>query len=341
MQWRRSNRSLIRNETRDSVFDAKGHIMAKEDRSIDEQAIAWTIRARDAAFDDWDGLTTWLEADSAHAQTFERMTMLDELLPELLPPERPKQWHETDIIPARRWSFARLGSIAAGIVAVAGVSFLSLPYVPYSVETDAGEQRTVALADGSKIELNGNTRITLRKAYPRAAVLDSGEALFTVVHNEADPFIVEVGSATIRDAGTVFNIIRDDQTTEIGVSEGLVIYNPAKERIALKPGFALRAIDGQRSSETFSIPINAVGSWKRSQLSYNAAAMDRVAADLSRSLGENVTASAEVRAMRFTGTINLQKDASAFFEDAAPVLGVGAKRTKDGWILVGGDEAIR
>ena len=315
--------------------------MAADNILSDEQAIAWTIRARDPDFDDWDALTAWLEADPAHAQAFERMTMLDDILPELIPAERTEQWHEADVRPARRWSFGRLGSIAAAIVAVIGLSFLSLPYLPYSVETGAGERQTVTLADGSSIELNGKTRITLRNAYPREVALESGEALFTVVHNDADPFLVEVGGATVRDAGTVFNIVRDRGTTEVGVSEGLVIYNPAKERIALRPGFALRAVDGKKDAETFAVPISAVGGWKRNQLSYNAAAMDRVAADLSRSLGEKVTASAEVRSVRFTGTINLQEDAGAFFEEAAPVLGVGVKRTDDGWILVGGDEAVR
>ncbi len=315
--------------------------MATDHRSIEEQAIAWTIRARDPDFDDWDALTAWLEADAAHTQAFERMTMLDDMVPALLPAKRPAPWPDAAVRPARRWSLARLGSIAAAMVAVIGLSFLSLPNLPYSVETGAGERRTVALADGSRIDLNGDTRITLRKAYPRKALLDRGEALFTVVHNEAEPFVVEVGGATVRDAGTVFNIVRDRGTTEVGVSEGLVIFNPAKQRVTLRPGMALRAVDGKRKAETFAIPVDAVGSWKRGQLSYNGVAMDRIAADLSRSLGQKVTASAEVRTVRFTGTINLQKDASAFFEESAPVLGVEVKRTGEGWILVGGDAAIR
>jgi len=315
--------------------------MADENISTEEQAIAWTIRARDPAFDNWDELTVWLEADAAHMRAFERMTLLDDLLPELVPAEHADRWQETDGQPAPRWSFARLGSIAAAVIAVIGLSFFSLPYIPYSIETGAGGRQTVTLADGSRIELNGDTRITLRRAYPREALLERGEALFTVVHNDADPFVVDVGGATVRDAGTVFNIIRDRGTTEVGVSEGLVIYNPENERIKLRPGFALRAVDGTKGAETFSVPVSAVGSWKRNQLSYNSASMDRITADLSRSLGRPVTASAEVRNSRFTGTINLQKDADALFKDAGPVLGVGAKRTKDGWILVGGDEAAR
>lgn len=315
--------------------------MATEDKSVDEQAIAWTIRARDPDFADWDALTAWLEADAAHAAAFERMTMLDDMLPNLVPARRADQRHGAHLPPARRWSVGRLGSMAAALVAVIGLTFMALPYLPTSVETGPGERRTIALADGSSIALNGDTRITLRKAYPRAARLDRGEALFTVVHNEADPFIVAVGDAMVRDAGTVFNIIRDGARTEVGVSEGEVIYNPDQDRVVLKPGSALRAVDGKRRPAVFAVPVNAVGSWTRNQLSYNGAAMDRIAADLSRSLGQNVTVSAEARAMRFTGTINLQPDARAMFAEAAPVLGVAAKQTEQGWILVRADEAIR
>ncbi|MBL0925758.1 MAG: FecR domain-containing protein [Sphingomonadaceae bacterium] len=315
--------------------------MAMEDRPIDEQAIAWTIRSREADFDDWEALTEWLEADAAHAKAFERMTMLDDMLPELIPAEPSPLRIVADMAPARRWSFRRLGSIAAAMVALTGLSFLSLQYLPYSVETGAGERQIVALRDGSTIELNGDTKITLRKSDPRHAELERGEALFTVVHNAHDPFIVEVGNAVVKDAGTVFNIVRHGKSTEVGVSEGLVIYNPEKERVALKPGQALRADDRQMGIETFAVPTSAVGGWRRNQLTYDAASMDRVAADLSRSLGRNIAASAEVRDMRFTGTINVQKDADRFVTETAPVLGVGVRRTENGWILVGGDEASR
>jgi transmembrane sensor len=312
--------------------------MATDRNLIEEQAIAWTIAARDVDFDDWDALTAWLEADATHAEAFERMTMLDDMLPELLPSRPVIVRHE---VQPRRWSFARLGAVAAAIVAVIGLSFLSLRYLPYSIETGAGERQTIALADGSTIELNGDTKITLSKSYPRHAELERGEALFTVVHNDRDPFVVEVGGAVVEDAGTVFNVIRSGDSTEVGVSEGLVIYNPQKERVALKPGQALRAFDGKMRAETFAVPLSAVGGWKRNQLTYNAASMDRIAADLSRSLGRRIIASAEVRSMRFTGTINVQKDADRFVAETAPVLGVGVRRTEDGWMLVEGDEAIR
>ncbi len=306
---------------------------------IEEQAIAWTIRARDPDFDDWSKLTEWLEADVAHGAAFQKLAMLDDILPQLIPAPTKRQWRQIIFQPSR-WSAGGISAIAAVFVAVISLSFFMAQPSYYSVETGAGEQRVIALDDGSRIELNGDTQITLSKEEPRFAVLDRGEALFTVVHNNSEPFIVEVGDAVVQDAGTVFNIIRFGETTEVGVAEGLVIYNPEAEKVSLPPGQGLR-VAGRGRPETFSIPAAAVGSWKRNQLTYNNASMGRIASDLSRFLGQKISVDAQAKSMRFTGTINLTKDAGQFFGETTPVLGVNAKRTKDGWVLAGADEASR
>ena len=307
---------------------------------IEEKAIAWTIRARDPDFDDWDALTEWLEADSAHNTAFQKLALLDDILPELIPAHPKRQWRQIIFQPSR-WSASGFGAIAAVFVAVITLSIFMAQPSYYSVETGSGEQRVIALDDGSRIELNGDTQITLSKNDPRFVVLDRGEALFTVVHNDREPFIVEVGDAVVQDAGTVFNIIRVGETTEVGVAEGLVIFNPDDEKLSLAPGRGLRVSGRGRAPEVFSVPTAAVGSWQRNQLTYNDADMGRIAADLSRSLGQKISVDAQAKSMRFTGTINLTKDVGQFFGETAPVLGVSARRTKDGWILAGVDEASR
>ena len=307
---------------------------------IEDQAIAWTIRARDPDFDDWDALTEWLEADAEHGAAFQKLALLDDIIPELLPAPSKRAWRRKILQPSR-WSTAGIGAMAAVFVAVITLSFFLTQPSYYSVQTASGEQRVIALDDGSRIELNGDSQVTLSKDDPRFAVLDRGEALFTVVHNDLDPFIVEVGDAVVQDAGTVFNIIRADEMIEVGVAEGLVIYNPEAEKVSLVPGRGLRVAGRGRAPEPFAITANAVGGWKRNQLTYNDASMSRVASDLSRSLGVKVTVAPGTQSTRFTGTINLTKDVDRFFSEAAPVLGVSARQTNDSWILAGVNEAPR
>ena len=56
--------------------------------------------------------------------------------------------------------------------------------------------------------------------------LESGEAMFHVVHRDEAPFVVETGDARLVDLGTAFNVIRRARATSVAVSEGIVVYKP-------------------------------------------------------------------------------------------------------------------
>ncbi|QHL90470.1 hypothetical protein GVO57_06010 [Sphingomonas changnyeongensis] len=78
----------------------------------------------------------------------------------------------------------------------------------------------MTLADGSRVDLNGGTRIALDRGNPRFARLERGEALFTIVHDEARPFEVHAGDAVLRDLGTVFDVVREPDRLRVAVAEG-------------------------------------------------------------------------------------------------------------------------
>src|SRR3546814_7021219 len=114
-----------------------------------------------------------------------------------------------------------------------GVSGLGLFDGADRIETLAGEHRTVELADGSKIEINGASVVEIDADRPRFARLESGEAMFHVVHRDDDPFVVETGGAKIVDLGTAFNVVRRDRQTSVAVSEGIILYNPDRDKVRL------------------------------------------------------------------------------------------------------------
>ena len=172
--------------------------------TVEAQAIDWLIRQRDTAFDDWEGFTTWLELGPDHAAIYDRLASLDADLSHLPKPVEETAVPERSIIASRRTWIG--GAMAAALVAIVGFSMLNSGIT--RIETDAGEHRTVALADGSRIEVNGGTLIELDEDKPRFVRLESGEAMFHVVHREGDPFMVEAGKARLVDMGTAFNVIR-------------------------------------------------------------------------------------------------------------------------------------
>lgn len=321
----------------------------RHDRIFDE-AIDWVVRLRDAGPEGWEAFTAWLEADPAHGAAYEEAALADQDWGELAPPARRiAPAHDLPVRPVfgapaqapapprhgltrRRWLG---GAVAASLIGLVGYATLAPDRSVYAVETQAGERRSVALADGSRIDLNGSTRLRLDRDAPRFARLEQGEALFTVVHDDRRPFEVEVAGTTLRDMGTVFNVVSDRGTLEVGVAEGAVLYDPGGEAVNLTPGMTLRRDAGGRAQLSRREP-EAISGWRDGRLVYASATVGQVAADLSRNLGVPVATTASVERRPFTGVIILDPQPQSTIDRAAGLLGVEADRSDEGWILKSG-----
>lgn len=95
--------------------------------------------------------------------------------------------------------------------------------------TELGEQRTLALADGSTVELNAlsTVRVHVTKAERRVDLV-RGQALFRVVHEAVRPFLVRSGAVDVRDLGTEFDVNRSASGTTVTVVEGRVAVLPSE-----------------------------------------------------------------------------------------------------------------
>ncbi|WP_336974896.1 FecR family protein [Sphingobium aromaticiconvertens] len=300
---------------------------------IQEEALGWVIRTRDPDFIDWTGFTAWLEADSRHAAAYDVLATDDADLAALVPSEPvivPPPANDVGEPGWRRWRWLAGGAIAAALVATLSIATLNRTDI-YTVTTKPGETRVIALEDGTRIDVNGGSTLRLDHKNLRFAALDQGEAAFTVTHDEHDPFRVKVGETVFEDAGTVFNIVHSGTTTRIGVSEGLVVYNPESEAISLPAGRAL--VEDAAGLRLSAVDRQAVASWRQGRLIYDNAPIGEVTGDISRSLGVRLDGTSSAKAMRFTGTILLDKDAPRFFARTAPLLGLSAVRQGDAWLL--------
>ena len=302
--------------------------------AVEAQAIDWIIRQRDPAFDDWDGFAGWLAEDPEHTALYDALAMLDEDL-EALPPEvRPSV--VINPAPPRRLSRRTWfgGAIAAALVAVVVLPNLGLFADPNRIETAAGEHRTVALGDGSTIEINGASIVTLDKQRPRFARLESGEAMFHVVHREGDPFVVEAGASRIVDLGTAFNVVRRNRGTSVAVSEGVVLYNPGRDKVRVEAGQAIEAGDNDgKPPQVQPIDVANVGGWRTGLLVYNDAPLAVVAEDLKRTAGIDVAIAPAAAGRSFRGALIIDKDRARTVADLAALSGTTAERRGDGWVL--------
>jgi transmembrane sensor len=93
----------------------------------------------------------------------------------------------------------------------------------HAYATDVGGMQAVRLADGTRMELNTNTRLHAKVTdTARTVTLESGEAFFDVMHDEKRPFVVYAGNRRITDIGTRFSVFRNGDDVRITVQEGRV-----------------------------------------------------------------------------------------------------------------------
>lgn len=302
---------------------------------IRDAAIDWLIRQRDPDFADWDLFTDWLSADPRHAVIYQEMAVADAEMADLIATGPASPVVATPpVVPRRRFLGWVGGGLAASLLAgLSGYTLMQASPQPYSVETAGGERLSVTLRDGSRIDLNGGTKVTLDRRDGRVASLDRGEALFTVVHDERRPFVVHVAGAELRDIGTVFNVINDQGDLSVAVAEGAVIYNPGKESVELGVGRTLTVRAGDPVVTLGSADPASMTAWRHDRLIYDGAPIGLVARDIARNLGLSLSADRDVAARPFRGVITLDRETDRFLARLGPLLDVTVQRGDEGWVL--------
>ena len=302
---------------------------------IRDQAALWMARARDPRFSDWDGLTDWLEADPAHNLAYEAAFAGHDLAGELDTPVLEPMAASVAISRRTKWA---IGGGAAAIAAAAAIVALITPFsagpATMVAETRPGELRMIALADGTRIALNGGSRLVLDRANGRTARLDRGEAMFSVVHDENRPFTVDVGGQRLVDIGTRFDVVRSARASEVSVAEGAVLYDPEGAAVRLGAGRVLRKKDASRLVEVADTDPASVGTWRTGHLIYRGATLTRIADDIGRLTGQSVEIAPDLAGRAFTGVIVVPgTDRRQFFDRLGKVLDIDIASRPQGYYL--------
>jgi transmembrane sensor len=121
---------------------------------------------------------------------------------------------------------AAAAALAVALLASPALRPASAPTGPSPGQTYAtavGVRSDVTLADRSVMHLNADSRVAVRySGSARDIRLERGEAMFDVAHDAAHPFNVAAGAVTVTDLGTVFDVERVLDATEIRVFQGSV-----------------------------------------------------------------------------------------------------------------------
>lgn len=303
------------------------------EHAIDEQARDWFIRLADADASeaDWLAFQSWIEADDAHRDAYDRVEQLwvalDAVPRSVLPAndETPGVRHRM----GPRWLYPAVG-IAAAIALAAGV-WPMLGLGETQVYRTTSDPRTVVLADGSRIFINRHSDVSVRLSRQRREVtLADGEAAFDVAHNASRPFVITAGDHSVRVLGTAFNVLNHDGRFSVGVERGVVAVTPAHGATALQltAGQRVDQIGGRQVVKTSIDPAN-VSTWRRGVLVYRNASVADVGEDLSRYLDKPVNVSASARTLHFTGVLQVG-DEGIMLDQLKELVPVDVSRSETG-----------
>lgn len=312
-------------------------------REAQDRAAQWIVAREEpgwsdedqAAFDAWLAVSdlhrvAWLRLDEGWRQT-DRIRALG--VPETPPAEFTPLVYRT---PKRRWLFP--ASIAASLMVVVGLNWNSAP-VSESVagyHTPVGGHRQLALADGSKVELN--TASSARAALDtdrREIWLDRGEAFFDIAHDPSRPFIVHAGSREITVLGTKFSVRRDGERVTVSVLEGRVrideVSGPGIGRSTTITGGDIAVAQGEATLVTAKSDQRVEGAlaWREGILSFDQIPLEDIAAEFNRYNRKRlIIDGADAAEIRIGGTFPLSKP-RAFASLLRDAYGLRVEETDD------------
>lgn len=261
-----------------------------QDHAVRQEARRWMVRLTSGAATDADAwqLVAWRNLHPTHEAAYREAV---HLWKQLGPVAAQQAMLDAEALGrARRLVRRRVligGSAIAASVAGILVAGTRLELIPGLGEmlaeyrTGTGERRRLALADGSIIEMNTRTGLSVKySAAERRIALAGGEATFTVTPDPARPFIVAAAGGETKAVGTIFNVRRDGDDACVTCLEGRVsveregrVELGADEQVA----YSARGL-GQPSTVD---PMLATA-WREGLLVFRDETLSRVVAELNR-----------------------------------------------------------
>lgn len=308
--------------------------------TVRDDAARWFVRLQEPAIDadEQQRFDAWLNQHPQHRDEFQLLQGLWSAA-DLLPAPRLKALAET--LPTRRERRPLLRyAVAASVLAVVlGLGLFSGLNHPggYRAEfaTALGERKHVALPDGSVIDLNSRSRLQVRYEKDRRIIeLSEGEAMFSVEHDTARPFVVEAGHGKVTVTGTRFDVRRDVTQTRVAVEQGTVKVQgrdaPDNQFINLTAGLGTHVDAQGKVAAAYAVNAAELTAWRSGKLVFNNASLSEVAAEVSRYRDKPLTvANPAVASLRLTSVFK-SDNTDALLKALPSILPVAVRTLADG-----------
>jgi len=251
------------------------------------QAIDWLLRicsdncteTERRAFD------AWLEENTSHRQAYEAAQAQWQWMEQFKSmdfPARDEALRYRKKPPRRMLKYSAAASLLLALGLTAFMPNGGWLGMPHTYMAEKGERQTIALADGSSIELNTDSEVRVHFNHWRRNVeMVKGEAFFTVSHDAERPFEVHAANGRIRDIGTAFDIYIKPEQVIVAVQEGIVEVQASGKReltagqqLAFNGNGEFQAVQGQ--------DVESLIAWRQGNLVFRDRRLDDVLAEVGR-----------------------------------------------------------
>jgi transmembrane sensor len=268
-------------------------------------------------------LRAWLAESEDHRHAFDRLT---------------RAWEQAGAIRLRardpvtgvrtRPRFVPWSAAAAMLILAAGIAFY------YSridaLATGIGQQRVQLLPDGTRVELNTDTRIEVHyDAQARRVRLIHGEAWFEVSKHPTWPFLVSADDHVIRALGTSFIVRQDKDDLSVTLVEGQVSVAPTaqsgpQDAQLLTPG--QRLVISPHDSTVDRPDLPRITAWRHGRVQFDATPLAEAAAEMNRyNKTRVVLADADLARLRIGGVFRAG-DSDEFVRVVSTAFGLRADK---------------
>ncbi|MEG8055318.1 FecR domain-containing protein [Sphingomonas aerolata] len=249
----------------------------------------------------------------------------------------PRGCRRTTLIPSRlaaamrpaRWRLAALGgggALAAGLALLLVVPSAETAAQIYT--TGRSETRAVTLADGSRMQIDRGSRVTVSGARSPVIEIVQGAASFAVRHDPSRVLTVRAGGYDVRDIGTRFDVVSAHGRVAVTVAQGMVGVTPiggaSADMTTLHAGQALDITTATQIAARRSIDPARVADWADGRLEYDGAPLALVAADISRYADRPLMVDPSAADLRFSGVLTIG-DGSRLVDQLRAVLPIRAR----------------
>lgn len=319
---------------------------------IAEAAATWQVRRQSGDGFDAVAFQAWLEADPRHAEAWARAgSMLDSFddyqsAPELLS-LRAQVLNRAYRHGRRRWQsqVSRRGLLVAGAglaaaIVAAPVAYFWLKPNRETYATGIGEQRTLTLADGSRVTLDANALFTAELSHGRRRIdLVHGRAHFDVAKDPKRPFSVTAHGFVVTALGTAFSVDAGRDKLVVSLFEGRVSLGAApgssssRAPIEMKPlqQVVINGADPDDWRMTAFAPDREAG-WRIGRLFFDHERLGDVAARMNDYSRTRITVEGPAADLPVSGVFAAGETA-AFIEAVKTYYPIGAQVTPQGVTL--------